>query len=57
MPPLHRLLLHHPIRIPLTLSAVKLHASLQAGYTVVFAMAAFWFILGTVFVRQVRGVR
>jgi hypothetical protein len=27
------------------------------GYTVVFGLAAVWFILGTVFVRQVRGVR
>jgi MFS family permease len=40
----------------LTLNALKSH-SLLLGYTVVFAMTAVWFILGTVFVRQIRGVR
>ncbi|HYN87027.1 MAG TPA: MFS transporter [Ardenticatenaceae bacterium] len=40
----------------LTLNALKEH-SLLLGYTVVFALAAFWFLLGTVLVRQVRGVR
>lgn len=39
-----------------TLNAFKSH-SLLLGYTVVFAMTAVWFILGTVFVRQIRGVR
>jgi MFS family permease len=32
-------------------------SSLLMGYTVIFALAAVWFILGTVFVRQIRGVR
>ena len=32
-------------------------SSLLLGYTMIFALAAIWFILGTVFVRQVRGVR
>jgi MFS family permease len=40
----------------LTLNALKGH-SLLLGYTVVFAMTALWFLLGTVFVRQIRGVR
>jgi Na+/melibiose symporter-like transporter len=40
----------------LTLNALK-GTSLLAGYTVVFGMAAVWFVLGTLFVRQVRGVR
>jgi len=39
-----------------TLAALK-PTSLALGYTAVFAMAAVWFILGTVFVRQIRGVR
>jgi Na+/melibiose symporter-like transporter len=37
------------------LDAVRTHA-LLLGYTVIFAIAAAWFILGTVFVRQIRGV-
>jgi MFS family permease len=39
-----------------TLNALKSH-SLLLGYTVVFIMTAVWFVLGTVFVRQIRGVR
>jgi hypothetical protein len=39
-----------------TLAALK-PTSLALGYTAVFAMAAVWFILGTVFVKQIRGVR
>jgi MFS family permease len=31
--------------------------SLLLGYTVVFVLTAVWFILGTVFVRQIRGAR
>ena len=31
--------------------------SLLLGYAVVFALTAVWFILGTVFVRQIRGAR
>lgn len=40
----------------LTLNALK-SQSLQFGYTIVFVMTAVWFILGTVFVKQIRGVR
>ena len=40
-----------------TLNAVKAQSTLLMGYTAVFAMAAVWFILGTVFVRQIRGVK
>jgi Na+/melibiose symporter-like transporter len=40
----------------LTLNALK-PTSLLLGYTVVFVMMALWFVLGTVFVRQLRGVR
>jgi MFS family permease len=40
----------------LTLNALK-GTSLLLGYTVVFVMTAVWFVLGTIFVRQVRGVR
>jgi MFS family permease len=39
-----------------TLAALK-PVSLSLGYTMVFAMATVWFILGTVFIRQIRGVR
>ena len=39
-----------------SLEAVQSHP-LLLGYTVVFAMTAVWFVLGTVFVRQIRGVR
>ena len=38
------------------LAALKPH-SLLLGYTLVFTATAFWFILGTVFVRQIRGAR
>jgi len=38
------------------LSALK-SRSLLLGYTVVFTSTALWFILGTVFVRQIRGAR
>lgn len=40
----------------LTLTALK-PAGLLLGYTVVFVLTAVWFILGTVFVRAIRGVR
>jgi len=39
------------------LGAFKDAGSLLMGYTVVFIIAAVWFVLGTVFVRQIRGVR
>ena len=38
------------------LTALK-PVSLLFGYTVVFTLTALWFILGTVFVRQIRGAR
>ncbi len=41
---------------PGALNTVSSHP-LLTGYTVIFALAALWFILGTVFVRQIRGVR
>jgi len=40
----------------ITLSAFKA-TSLQLGYTVVFMLTAVWFVLGTILVRQIRGVR
>jgi MFS family permease len=40
----------------MVLNAMK-STSLQLGYTLVFILTAIWFILGTVFVRQIRGVR
>lgn len=40
----------------LTLNALK-GTSLLLGYTVVFVLTAVWFVLGTVFVRQIRGAR
>ena len=40
----------------LTLALFK-GSSLLLGYTVVFAMTAVWFILGTVLVRRIRGAR
>jgi Na+/melibiose symporter-like transporter len=40
----------------LTLNALK-GRSLLLGYTVVFVITAVWFVLGTVFVRQIRGAR
>jgi MFS family permease len=40
----------------LTLTALK-PMGLPLGYTVVFVLTAVWFILGTVFVRAIRGVR
>ena len=45
-----------PALTGIILSAFKQH-SLLLGYTVVFSLTAVWFVLGTVFVRQVRGVR
>lgn len=45
-----------PALTGIILSAFK-HQSLLLGYTVVFSLTAVWFVLGTVFVRQVRGVR
>ena len=32
-------------------------SSLSRGYTLVFAITAAWFLLGTLFVRKIRGVR
>lgn len=40
----------------LTLNSFK-STSLLLGYTAVFVMTAAWFVLGTVFVRRVRGAR
>ena len=40
----------------LTLTTFK-SASLLLGYTIVFVLTAAWFVLGTVFVRRVRGAR
>ena len=40
----------------LTLSVLK-PTGLLLGYTVVFVLTAVWFVLGTVFVRAIRGVR
>jgi hypothetical protein len=40
----------------LTLNALK-DTSLTLGYSVVFSLTALWFILGTIFVRQIRGAR
>jgi len=45
-----------PALTGIILSALK-PRSLLLGYTVVFTTTALWFILGTVFVRQIRGVR
>ena len=45
-----------PALTGLMLSAFK-GASLRLGYTIVFALTAVWFVLGTVFVRQIRGAR
>lgn len=39
------------------LTLFKVQGMLLTGYTVVFVMTAIWFVLGTVFVRQIRGVR
>jgi MFS family permease len=40
----------------LILNALK-SQSLLLGYTVVFILTAIWFVLGTVFVRQIKGAR
>jgi MFS family permease len=40
----------------LTLNALK-SSSLLLGYTVVFVLTAVWFVLGTVFVRQIKGAK
>ncbi|HEU5101301.1 MAG TPA: MFS transporter [Roseiflexaceae bacterium] len=40
----------------LTLNALK-GRSLLLGYTVVFVLTAIWFVLGTVFVRQIKGAK
>jgi MFS family permease len=45
-----------PALTGITLSAFK-ETSLLLGYAVVFAITAAWFVLGTVFVRQIRGAR
>jgi Na+/melibiose symporter-like transporter len=45
-----------PALTGVVLSAFK-QSSLLLGYTVVFILTALWFILGTVFVRQIRSVR
>lgn len=46
-----------PVISGLLLSYFKAQSELRMGYTLVFGVAAVWFILGTVFVRQIRGVR
>jgi len=45
-----------PALTGVVLSAFK-QSSLLMGYTAVFILTALWFILGTVFVRQIRSVR
>ena len=45
-----------PALTGIVLAALK-QSSLLLGYTVVFILTALWFILGTVFVRQIRSVR
>ena len=45
-----------PALTGVVLTALK-QRSLLLGYTVVFILTALWFILGTVFVRQIRSVR
>ncbi len=45
-----------PAMTGLTLARLKEH-SLLLGYTTVFVMTATWFVLGTVFVRRIRGAR
>jgi MFS family permease len=45
-----------PALTGVTLAAFK-GSSLLFGYTAVFILTAVWFVLGTVFVRQIRGVR
>ncbi len=45
-----------PALTGLILAALK-SRSLLLGYTVVFTLTALWFILGTVFVRQIRSAR
>lgn len=46
-----------PVISGLLLNAFKAHGELRLGYTLVFGTAAVWFILGTIFVRQIRSVR
>ncbi|HYM80449.1 MAG TPA: MFS transporter [Candidatus Limnocylindria bacterium] len=45
-----------PLITGIVLASLK-DISLLTGYTVVFIVTALWFVLGTVFVRQVRGAR
>lgn len=45
-----------PAMTGLTLAALK-PSGILLGYTVVFVMTALWFVLGTVFVRAIKGVR
>jgi len=45
-----------PLVTGITLASLK-HISLLTGYTVVFVLTALWFVLGTVFVSRIRGVR
>jgi len=45
-----------PALTGIILSAFK-GTSLLLGYTAVFVLTAVWFILGTVFVKQIRGAR
>lgn len=45
-----------PALTGVTLAAFK-GTSLLTGYTVVFVLTALWFVLGTVFVRKIRGAR
>jgi hypothetical protein len=45
-----------PLVTGITLASLK-SISLLTGYTVVFVLTAVWFVLGTVFVSRIRGVR
>jgi uncharacterized membrane protein len=37
--------------------ALKAQGLLETGYTAVFVFCAIWVVMGTVFVRRIRGVR
>jgi hypothetical protein len=45
-----------PATTGLILDALK-RQSLLLGYIVVFVLTAVWFVLGTIFVRQIRNAR
>ena len=46
-----------PALAGVTLSTFKGHGHLALGYGFLFGMTSVWFLLGTLFVRQVRGAR